>query len=153
MITNSILYMKKYFFTLVVATALFACNNTTATTANPDQPAEAQEEVANVVTGDEAKPEEDPVAELKQQMDASSDFTPSGDINRDAQAIVDAQLDIALKEVDGTLTKEERDKVSGMLIKLGQYYTKAGKQDEFQQVLGQKLAEAMKKLKMEKLGS
>lgn len=145
--------MKKYLFTAMVAAALMACNNTaetntpvvdsTATTTEQDAPA----------TNDNGVAQEEAVKNTREALAASSDYTPTGNVAQDAQAMVDAQLEIAIKEVDGTLTEEEKNKVTGMLLKLGEYYTKAGKQDEFQQVLGQKLAEAMKKLKMEKLGS
>lgn len=145
--------MKKYLFTTMVAAALMACNNTAETNAPvADSTATTTEQTAPATGNDEVTPE-DAVNNTRAAMAASSDYTPTGNVAQDAQAMVDAQLEIAMKEVDGTLTEEEKNKVTGMLLKLGEYYTKAGKQDEFQQVLGQKLAESMKKLKMEKLGS
>lgn len=145
--------MKKIFISLLMAGLLVACNEKKPTettdavvTDSPEKVAETNDSVTTLQEAAEA------VNKIK-EITAKSNFTPTGDMYKDAETIVAAQIKLAEKEVDGNVSQKETEEVTAMLLKLGEYYSKQGKQNEFQQILGQKMAEAIKKLKMEKLGS
>lgn len=78
------------------------------------------------------------------------DYTPTGDINKDAKDLVDAQLSIATREVDGTLTDAERNRVSAMLYIASAYYTKNNKIDAFKKALGEQMKSGIETLSKNK---
>lgn len=150
--------MKKYFLTVLVAATLMACNE------KPQRAVDGTIEdnsVENVVATDSSSAET-PAGDAEASVDLTQkmkdvaekcSYVPTGDINKDAEALVQKQLDLALKDSEGEATEAEKDEISGMLVKLGEFYSKTGQQDEFQKILGEKMREGIKKLKMDKLGS
>ena len=171
--------MKKIFMTVLIAAALVACNNKAKNAEQAEETAVQTESATGTESGGvegsaegaegtikaggataapqtTAKaPVNDPqvTAKMHEEAKAKCKYVPTGDIEKDAQAMVDKQLDLATKSAEGKDVKEENMEATGMLLKLGEYYSQKNQQDEFQKVLSQKLAEGIKKLKMEKLGS
>ncbi len=169
--------MKKIFMTVLIAAALVACNDKAKNAEQAEETAVKTENTAgtekvgddgaaagtvqaggNAAAAPQAAPKapvNDPqvTAKMHEEAKAKCKYVPTGDIEKDAQAMVDKQLDLATKSAEGKDVKEENMEATGMLLKLGEYYSQKNQQDEFQKVLSQKLAEGIKKLKMEKLGS
>jgi len=154
--------MKKYLLTVLVMAALVACNEkpqkvvdgTIEDSAVENVTVQDSAVVENVDANDinAAKNAEEAMKSMKEAAEKCS-YVPTGDIEKDAEALVEKQLALALKDANGEDAAAEKQEVSGMLIKLGDFYSKLGKQDEFQKVLGEKMRVGIKKLKMEQLGS
>lgn len=163
--------MKKLLLTVLVAAALVSCNEkknnqvSDQTVQTTEQSAEAAEQQAGdgaesvtaggVVPGTTQATTDDPAKLAKdlEEAKAKCNYVPTGNIEKDAQDFVDMQLELAAKDIDGKATKAETDRVTAVMYILGEYYTNKGKVDEFKAVLGKKMAEGVKKLQMEKIGS
>lgn len=150
--------MKKYFLTVLVAASLMACNEKPQKvvdgTIEDNKVENVGDSATNAGNNDAAgvQDAEQAINKMKEAAEKCS-YVPTGDINKDAQALVEKQLALALKDSNGEATEAEKEEISGMLVKLGEFYSKTGKQDEFQKVLGEKMKEGIKKLKKEQLGS
>lgn len=149
--------MKKVLLTVLVAASLVACNE-------KPQKVEDATVVEAQAAGDNAGEAADPTTEATQKQAeeaynnlqeaaAHTSFTPTGDMEKDAETLVKLQLDLAAKSADGEDTQAEAKDVTGAIVKAGKYYTEKGTDAQFQKILSEKLAEGIKKLKMEKLGS
>ena len=143
--------MRIILFLSLAVVAMTACNQQ----ANRD---EVEAEVAAEVVADMAAEEAamsdtssvneaiKAVNKLKESAE-KTDFVPTGDIEKDAQAIVDMQLRLAEHETDGNATQAERDNVTGALVKAGQHYSTQGQQEEFQKALGEKMKQLIEKMR------
>ncbi|MCQ2288894.1 MAG: hypothetical protein MJZ74_07320 [Muribaculaceae bacterium] len=184
--------MKKLLLTVLVATALVACNEkaqkvTDATEtplplnteeAAPKNDTLVTEEAGTNGRGEIAAPQngENPLPAGVETVDATGDkavktnqaantqeemkrlakrqeevkskctYEPTGDMDKDAQVMVDMQLALAQKATDGKASDAENMQVEGALLVLGDYYGQKGQKDEFAKVLSQKMREGVQKL-------
>ncbi len=162
--------MKKYIITLLAVCALVACNDKkpavvdgniespaieAAAPGDTSQPAVVVDNNTQAMPAQQAQPQQqDQQAQQAQQAlkamneaAAQSTYEPTGDINRDAQALVDKQLEMATRESNGENVDKLKLEVTGMMYKLNNYYTSKGKADEFKKAMGQKLGEGINKLR------
>lgn len=136
---------KKIILALLFAATLVACNE------KPSKVVDGSiEENSTPETATQNNVEKNAIDELVEKGEAIA-YTPTGDINKDAQALVDKQLELALLEADGKSNETLKKEVTFMLIKLGEYYSNNNKQEEFQQALGEKMKEGINRIKKEGL--
>ena len=134
--------MKKTFFALFAAVmiATTACNN-----ADADRAEKAHEQAA-------AEQNDVKKTDKASKVAAKSDYTFTGDVNKDAEHIVKVQIEVSTKMLDGTKTDDDDARFNALFVAASEYYGPNGpgkaKAEEFKTVLGEKYKEAINQLAM-----
>jgi hypothetical protein len=67
----------------------------------------------------------------------------TGDMEKDADILVKASLDLSVNMVDGQDKEEDQAKVQKLMEQAREYYGKQGKTEEFAKIVGEKMAKGI----------
>ena len=129
--------MKKILFTAlaVMAMCLISCDSTSK---------QSDEQSAQVNTETSVSTEQTQDAgDVQTNADSAAPKGLTGDMEKDATAIVDASLKISLQMTEGTDQAAEQAKVQKLLEAAKEYYGKQGKTDEFAKLVNDKMTKGI----------
>ncbi len=126
--------MKKTLYVAValVAMSLYSCDSTGKQSDNNAASGTATEQVENKANTGEA---------VATGTEAPEGLT--GDMEKDADILVKASLDMSVNMVEGKDKAEEQAKVQKLMDEAKDYYGKQGKSEEFAKIVGEKMSKGL----------